>query len=143
MNKYILYLFIFCPLFLLSQRTVTVSYQHPISDDYSYNQEVERALKKAKEEALRKAGIGENITSYSTLSTISNNDDFSDRREHHSRGSIAVYASDFCACCWRVCLSTRDKGSEYDRWYWRNIAKSDAGYFDSYSYWSNCRNMDV
>lgn len=70
------FLFSFLFSFLgFSQKTVVVDIEHPISDDYSYNQELVRALNRAKEEALRKAGIEENITSYSTAMLIDENDD--------------------------------------------------------------------
>ena len=59
---------------LVAQKTIVVKYKFPLSDDISYNQGKEIALKKAKEEALRKAGIGESIKSFSTLSTTSSND---------------------------------------------------------------------
>lgn len=71
------FLFSFLFSFLaFSQKTVVVDIEHPISDDYSYNQELVRALNSAKEEALRKAGIGEDIVSYRTIYSTSYNDDF-------------------------------------------------------------------
>ena len=76
--RYLLY-----PFFLIflvnssnSQKTVTVDYRHPISDDYSYNEELIRALERIKEEALRKGGIGENVMSYRTIWKTTNNKNF-------------------------------------------------------------------
>lgn len=76
MIRIVLFYFIVFSLNAVSQKNVLVDIKHPISDDYSYNQELVRALNSAKEEALRKAGIGENILSYRSITSTSYNSDF-------------------------------------------------------------------
>lgn len=78
MKKIILLLFMFFAQNHHSQKTVTVPIEYELSDNISFQDGIKLALKKAKEKALRKAGISENITSYSLLSTTSINDDFTE-----------------------------------------------------------------
>jgi hypothetical protein len=61
---------------LISQRTVTINYTHHLSETISLEEGKKIAIQKAKEDALRKAGIGENIKSFSTLSRSQSKQDF-------------------------------------------------------------------
>jgi hypothetical protein len=71
----VILLFIFS-LNLFSQKKVKIEFKYPLSDNVSFDVGKEIAIQKAKEEALRKGGIGENIKSFSTLSKTQNNKDF-------------------------------------------------------------------
>ena len=78
MRKIILLIFIFILQNHHAQKTVTVPIKFELSDNISFQDGIKLALKEAKEEALRKAGISENITSYSLLSSSSINDDLTE-----------------------------------------------------------------
>ena len=65
------------PIILHSQRKVTVYHKEFCSEDVTPKKCKETAIKYAKEEALRKAGIGESIQSFRLLSSISVDNDFS------------------------------------------------------------------
>jgi len=58
------------------QSTQIVPYKVSISDRENYNEVLESAIANAKEEALRKAGVPENISSYSSLAVLETNNSF-------------------------------------------------------------------
>ena len=74
-NKLILLLLCTFPFFVTAQR-VTIQKLVCISDTETYDEALVRALADAKEEALRKAGIQENISSFSSLSVLEDNESF-------------------------------------------------------------------
>ena len=77
MIKNLLLALAFLPIVAIGQKKVEViDFEYPISDDKTYNQSKEITLKKAKEEALRKAGIGESINSWEMLTQSKVNSDF-------------------------------------------------------------------
>ena len=74
-NKLILLLLCALPFFVTAQR-VTVPWIVHISDTQTYDEALVKALADAKEEALRRAGIKENISSFSSLSVLEDNESF-------------------------------------------------------------------
>ena len=73
--KYILInIFCFSIINVFAQKTVEAYGEFPLSDNISFNQATEEALIEAKKEALRKAGISEQIYSTQILTSSSKND---------------------------------------------------------------------
>lgn len=67
----IIIIFYFSPFIIFSQKNVTVYHKEYCSEDITPKKCKDEALKQAKEEALRKAGIGESIKSFRLLSSVS------------------------------------------------------------------------
>lgn len=70
---------------------VEVEFKYPLSDEISYNKAKEIALVKAKEEALRKAGIGENIQSFTTLFETSKDGEYNKKFYQDAFSTIKGY----------------------------------------------------
>ncbi|MDC0204470.1 hypothetical protein OAJ65_01595 [Flavobacteriales bacterium] len=71
----IIWLFLSLPFLGISQKVV-VPWKINISDTQSYEEALEKALGDAKEEALRMAGVRENIHSFTSLSVLEDNESF-------------------------------------------------------------------
>ena len=74
-NKLILLLLCAFPFFVAAQK-VTVEYTAVISNTQTYAEVLTRSIQIAKEEALRKAGVVENISSFSSFSVLEDNESF-------------------------------------------------------------------
>ena len=71
----IIWLFLTLPFISISQK-VTVPWKVNISNTQTYKEALAKALDEAKIEALRKAGAIENISSYTSLSVLEDNESF-------------------------------------------------------------------
>lgn len=76
MRSFTIIIFTFNSFILFSQKKVTAYHKEYCSEDITQKQCKQRALKNAKLEALRKAGVGETIQSTSTLSRNQNDEKF-------------------------------------------------------------------
>ena len=75
MKRLFFIIFIFHSISFLAQKSVVVELTYPLGDNISFAQGKEIALKKAKEEALRRAGVGEHTRSFTTQFKTNINDD--------------------------------------------------------------------
>ena len=71
----IIWLFLILPFLSISQK-VTVKSKVNISDTQTYEEALDKALADAKEQALRQAGVKENIHSFTSLSVLEDNESF-------------------------------------------------------------------
>ena len=71
----VIWLFLFLPYLGISQK-VEVPWITHISNSQAYEEVLDQAIADAKEEALRMAGIKENISSFSSLSVLEDNESF-------------------------------------------------------------------
>ena len=71
----IIWFLLILPFLSISQK-VKVSWNTTISDSETYNDALNKAINDAKEEALRKAGVDENISSFTSLSVLEDNESF-------------------------------------------------------------------
>ena len=76
MRSFTIIIFTLNSFLLFSQKKVTAYHKEYCSEDITQKQCKQRALKNAKLEALRKAGVGETIQSTSTLSRNQNDEKF-------------------------------------------------------------------
>lgn len=71
----IIWLFLSLPYLGISQKVVVPWIAH-ISNSQAYEEVLDKAIADAKEEALRKAGVKENISSFTSLSVLESNNSF-------------------------------------------------------------------